>query len=299
MKKISRLFGLAAVAAALAIALAVPAQAVVLQGDAYNNAYFQNAETVINTDGSTKYGLPSLTAGDVVYGILNVQNVTFNPANADGGTLIWQQDSLLPGLDTFTGYFAHVIALVSPFPVAPGVDLLFGNIDDVYSVISAPVADPNGILLPGEVMRLYTDAGTAYTDNAGGGFAADILNATDSPLWASLGTAGGYWYSLVTLVEVPGASMVGETYAGLNFMINNTGYNWALINDPDESAWNLNVQMFFNSELLATDPSANWGMASNDPARGFPSAIPEPTTVLLLGAGLVGLGLWGRKRMVK
>ena len=27
--------------------------------------------------------------------------------------------------------------------------------------------------------------------------------------------------------------------------------------------------------------------------------IPEPSTVLLLGAGLVGLGLWGRKRMVK
>ncbi len=30
-----------------------------------------------------------------------------------------------------------------------------------------------------------------------------------------------------------------------------------------------------------------------------PTVIPEPSTVLLLGAGLVGLGLWGRKRMVK
>jgi hypothetical protein len=30
-----------------------------------------------------------------------------------------------------------------------------------------------------------------------------------------------------------------------------------------------------------------------------PGVIPEPSTILLLGAGLVGLGLWGRKRMVK
>jgi hypothetical protein len=28
-----------------------------------------------------------------------------------------------------------------------------------------------------------------------------------------------------------------------------------------------------------------------------PDVIPEPSTILLLGAGLVGLGLWGRKRM--
>ncbi len=27
------------------------------------------------------------------------------------------------------------------------------------------------------------------------------------------------------------------------------------------------------------------------------AAVPEPSTVLLIGAGIVGLGLWGRKRV--
>jgi hypothetical protein len=35
---------------------------------------------------------------------------------------------------------------------------------------------------------------------------------------------------------------------------------------------------------------------SHDVSTGVPPKVPEPSTLILLGAGLVGLGLWGRKR---
>jgi hypothetical protein len=41
-----------------------------------------------------------------------------------------------------------------------------------------------------------------------------------------------------------------------------------------------------------------WNTSSEDPVTGI-SGIPEPSTIILLGMGLLGIGIFGRKRMKK
>lgn len=139
----------------------------------------------------------------------------------------------------------------------------------------------------------------------------------------------GYFYSHVSIFA-PLINFTGETWAQVDSISNNTGYALAPIGDPNENEIEIMIcgapgcllnEIYLSAELelnpqsidiygpggiLTTDkggpltPNPNalspWDISVNDPAHVNP--IPEPATILLVGVGLLGLGIYGRKRMM-
>ncbi len=294
--------------------LSVPmASAIPLVGGGYEGLYFNNSETFINTDNSydPTTGNPTVTTGDIFWGIYNLQNIKA-PTDPSGsiGPEIWSSGAGQP--QEITGYFVSQIVNVIPGGGPGGVtDLL---------VFGPSSYDPNGILdtTKGEVFRIYEDTTKNYNDSTQ---ALGLATATDGKLVWSFGmgpstdgdSTGGYWYSFAPQV-IPNTlyQQIGTSYAGFNFdpitVGSNTtpdGTNFIAINDPNENIANQNVELWFNSEILQvynigdTDANGNalFEFSSNDPAVLYP--VPEPTTMLLFGSGLIGLVGLGRKKLGK
>ena len=282
---------------------AASAQAMPLVGMNYNGLYFNNAEVFLNLDNSydQNTGQPTITPGDIFWGVYNLQNIKgpTDPAGAFGPE-IWHSDPNSNPAE-ITGYFATQVVNTIPNGA--------GNTDVI--VFGPTQADPNGILNPGEVFRVYEDTNKDYNDAYQ---TIGLQTATNGQLLWSLGlgpssdgdSTGGYWYSNAPII-IPGPnSPVGTSYAGLNFMgTQNTpdGTSFKAIDDPNETYVNSLVELWLNSEIFqvhsigATDPNGNalFEFSSNDPAVVYP--IPEPATMLLLGTGMIGLVGVGRKKL--
>jgi|GEM_PF-1568026 len=247
---------------------------------AFNGLFFRNSEVLLDNDGD---GLVSV--GDVFWGTVNLNQIVA-PTTADGqtGPQIW------PGVAPLevTAYFAiEVVDVHLPGTPAPpnhpisAASATIGTI--IYGAVEA--GDPNGILAPGEVMRVYEDANIDYNDATQG---SALATATDGALRWSLGVDAGYWYTLSPLVPL-GSGDVGETFSGLHVIIDG-GDIFGLVNDPNEDyssdagvAGGLNVSFWFNTEIfgLPLNPTRTVGpnepmhFGSNDPGVYFPRSEEE------------------------
>ena len=153
-----------------------------------------------------------------------------------------------------------------------------------------------------------TDDGTAPT-GAVFGTSPPII-----PLVPGTGTevAGEeYAWSNTTPFGTAGIDFSGEAIVGLSVLyaaFNTLGFN--SLNDPLETRFDSDVQFYANSELtinpdwewlrdgdgnLIATGTSPWYIESNDPGR-LHGVIPEPSTILLMGFGLLGASAILRRR---
>ena len=258
----------------------------------YNGVFFKNSELFYDNDGDGR-----ISEGDWFQGVIQLNGIVAagNDPSGQTGTSMWPVAGNPPAaVEPFeiTGYFLQEVYN------EPAGD--FGNI------IFGPsrTIDPLGVLNlgAGEVLQIFESNTLNFDDSTQGTAFATAIDGTPT---FSLGFTDGdnYWYTPNAPLDpfaLDANAGVGTTYAGLDF-IDLPPWQFNDVNDPNEAVVDTLVNFWFNSEIFKlgnVDLLFGDGLAmhfgSNDPGVHFP--VPEPSTFLLLGAGLLGFLVVGRKR---
>jgi hypothetical protein len=211
------------------------------------------------------------TVGEQLDGILKIK--TISAANSSS-TLLWfdgKDGEELTG--TFSGYTAGNVAF-NPFLLSLETDFTGGNMN-LY-LDNTPDFDAT-----------YPSAGVTdgilFLSAAG----ATGIHPIDNPLTVGFDESTATLHSTATALTSP-------------FTGNGTGY-LEITGGAYASLFGVDTfgpgrDLYLNSDFSAPG-NDGWPVKSDDPVIG--TVVPEPGTLLLLGSGIIGLGLMGRRRFKK
>jgi hypothetical protein len=212
-----------------------------------------------------------------------------------------------PGSDGFYYFGVYGGLTISNGPVGPGGGTFYltaaDGITPYMKIYQVPVAQAG-------VYDTAVAAGPGVGGGAFGTFGNAIINA--GSLFLDLTPSPDY---LSTYYGLPAGTL--EEFTSNNVLTGKTTAYYDVIGGSGEDLIMKDTFPFFPN--LYTDHVINdvyadlkivsdltqevsifgWNTSSEDPVTGIGSNIPEPSTILLLGLGLFGIGIFGRKRMKK
>lgn len=266
----------------LVLASAAAAFAYPVLGPGKNHIEFINYENVMNLSENGQ-----ITTGTTFYGILRAQTIR------NQGNPIWSSDPIADadGVDSLTGYFLTTVTAVNDVPDSPFDQIILGpSASDPWGILTADE------LAAGVALKMWADDGMAATALDATSVANGLSTATDGQEWLSLTMTDGYWWSSATVNPAGVNGLIGDSFFGLNYYDTfGTVTTNLKVNDAGESLFDLDVNVYGESTISTnTDPATQqWAFASDDPAV---LATPEPATLLITGAGLLGLAGMRRRR---
>jgi len=229
--------------------------------------------------------------------------------------------------DTLTGIFVIDDVSGTSILAGSGYDELSGvfsatvvdKFDNGSGLISyefAPTASFEATYGAGAMVAYFTDPVHEYVrESAGGALSAtDMENrVTDGALWMVTGILGAnnYWYGRSELTDdvnfplAPPNTDVGDYAFALDIITNNSGREFAAVN----CATPLSFPFTGAPASVTADQCGIGNILTPNPAAGNSTpfdvwndqninmeSIPEPTSIALLGIGILGLALSGKKR---